>query len=120
MPVEFNYMILESLDNIRNKLNIKTIHLIYLRDDKITFGRNIENDIIDNDISVSRFHSVFLYNNEEGTVTIKNKTKKFGTLVLIKNRFKILEKEINVQVGRSFITIRSIKEYNNKYKYSFY
>ena len=119
-PKDKNYIILESLNQMKENCNIKSIHVITLGDAKITIGRGHESDVRINDISVSRTHAVLYYNKNTGRLLLRDSGAKFGTLVLIKNRFKILEKEINVQVGRSFITIRSIKEYNNKYKYSFY
>ena len=63
-------MILESLDYIKDSKNLKLIHLIQFKDDKIYIGRHTLNDIIDNDISVSRFHSVLKYDRENGNILL--------------------------------------------------
>ena len=64
----------------------------------------IKNDIIDTDISISRFHSVLKFNKDTGNITLENESK-FGTLVLVKNNIKLTDnKKIYFQVGRTFIT----------------
>ena len=62
------------------------------------------NYIVDNDISVSRFHSVLRYDREEGKIFLENRSEKFGSLVLVRGNIKMRNKPINFQVGRSFIT----------------
>ena len=99
-------MILESLTYIKDKKNYKNIYAIKLTEDEISIGRNSKNDIIDKDISVSKFHAVLKFNIETGNITLKNKSK-FGTLVLVKNNIKLKDnKKIYLQVGRIFITAR--------------
>ena len=106
LPKETNYMILESLTYIKDKKNYKNIYVIKLTEDEISIGRNNKNDIIDKDISVSKFHAVLKFNIETGNITLKNKSK-FGTLVLVKNNIKLKDnKKIYLQVGRIFITAR--------------
>ena len=113
-----DYMILESLDNRRGEKYYKTIHIIKLNklnNEYITFGREGDNDIIEEDISISRNHAIFCYNKNEGKIYLKNKSKKFGTLVLVKKGFNLLDKKIHLQVGRTYIeAYRGIKEINNK------
>jgi len=104
LPNEKDYMILESLDYIKDGKNIKLIHLIEFKDDHIYIGRHTMNDIVDNDISVSRFHSVLRYDREEGKIFLENRSEKFGSLVLVRGNIKMRNKPINFQVGRSFIT----------------
>lgn len=105
LPEEFNYMILESLDYIKEKDNIKRIHVVQLVEDEIYIGRNGENDIIDDDLTVSRFHAVLKYNQAEGEVILENKSETYGTLVLIKGNIKMKDKNLNLQIGNSFITV---------------
>ena len=104
LPEDTNYMILESLTCVKEKQNYKNIYVIKLTGDDITIGRNIKNDIIDTDISISRFHSVLKFNKDTGNITLENESK-FGTLVLVKNNIKLTDnKKIYFQVGRTFIT----------------
>ena len=104
LPEDTNYMILESLTCVKEKQNYKNIYVIKLTGDDITIGRNIKNDIIDTDISISRFHSVLKFNKDTGNITLENESK-FGTLVLVKNNIKLTDnKKIYLQIGRTFIT----------------
>lgn len=109
-PEESDYMILESLDYIKDKKNLKLIHVVEFKDDNISIGRHTNNDIVDNDISVSRFHSIFKYDRENGNVYLENKSEKFGSLVLVRGDIKMKSKAINFQVGRTYITINLISE----------
>ena len=106
MPSELDYLIIESLDYIKEQNNLKTIYLVQLSDDEFHIGRYDSNDIIDNDISVSRNHAVLKFNREKGKIYLENKSEKFGTLVLIKNNLKMKEKNINFQVGRTYINAK--------------
>ena len=93
MPSELDYIILESLDYIKDNGNIKTVHIVELNDDEIHIGRFDTNDIIDVDVSVSRRHAIMKYNKETGKLFLENLSAKFGTLVLIKGNIKIKEKK---------------------------
>jgi hypothetical protein len=110
LPSEYDYMILESLDYIKDGKNLKLIHLIQFKEDKIYIGRHTLNDIIDNDISVSRFHSVLKYNRENGYILLENRSEKFGSLVLVRGNIKMRNKAIHFQVGRTYITANLISE----------
>ena len=96
-------MVLESLDYYIDEKICKTIHIIKLTNENISIGRDPENDLIEKDISISRFHAVLKYNKMTSKICIVNKSKKFGTLVLIKKPLKILDEKIHLQVGRSYI-----------------
>jgi len=61
LPEEKDYICLESLDYIKDNNNIKNVHIIQLNDEEINIGRANYNDIIDEDISVSRDHAVLKY-----------------------------------------------------------
>ena len=106
LPENTNYLILESLIFEKEKRNIKNIFVVKLTNRDINFGRNDANDIIDGDISISRFHAVFKYNEYEGAVTIVNKSK-FGVLVLIRDNLKLeTDEKIYFQVGKTFINVK--------------
>ena len=102
-------MILESLDFIKEKDdkkgNIKRIHVIQLTEDEIYIGRNGINDVIDEDLTVSRNHAILKYNRAEGEVVLENRSETYGTLVLIKGNIKMKSKNLNLQIGNSFITV---------------
>ena len=109
LPEEYDYMILESLDFIKEKDdkkgNIKRIHVIQLTEDEIYIGRNGINDVIDEDLTVSRNHAILKYNRAEGEVVLENRSETYGTLVLIKGNIKMKSKNLNLQIGNSFITV---------------
>ena len=103
-PSEFDYIILESLDFIKDNINnLKIIHVVTLNEDEIKIGRSDSNDIIDTDISVSRKHAILKFNKETGKLHLVNLSEKFGTLILIKGNIKMKEKKIHIQVGKSYI-----------------
>ena len=102
-PINSNYVILESLNQIKENNNIKSIHVISLNhDEELTIGRAHDCDVKIKDISVSRYHSKLIFNVNERTLLIKDLKSKFGTLALIKTPFEIRE-AIQIQVGRTFI-----------------
>ena len=105
-PEEFNYLVLESLDYIKENKNIKKVHFIKLSDEVIKIGRSHTNDIKDDDISISRTHCELKFNKDNGDIILENKSEKFGTLVLIRNNIKMNENEIKFQVGRSLISAK--------------
>ena len=92
LPKEKDYICIESLDYIKNNNNIKTFYVVKLNDEEITIGRKFNNDIIDNDASISREHYVLIYNKYNGNLFLENKNGKFGTLVLVRGNIKIKEK----------------------------
>ena len=93
----------ESLNQLKENCNIKSIHVISLNDDIIKIGRGHESDVRINDISVSRVHALLKYDNVTGRLLIRNLKSKFGTLVLLKKPLIIKDKKIDLQVGRTFI-----------------
>ena len=105
IPEGFDYMILESLDFVKEKDNIKRIHIILLTEDEISIGRNGINDVIDEDLTVSRYHALLKFNHAEGKVVLENRSETYGTLVLIKGNIKMNENHLNLQIGNSFITV---------------
>ena len=105
LPENLNYIILESLIYVKEKKNKKNVFVIRLTENEYTFGRNDKNDMVDDDISISRFHAVLKFDQESGDITLVNKSK-FGILVLIKNNLPLINNEkIYFQIGRSYITV---------------
>lgn len=107
-------MILESLNQLKDNNNYKSIHLIILNENnKITFGRGQEADVTVNDISVSRIHTTLHY--EKGKIYLRDMKSKFGSLVLIKNEIEISKNKIQLQIGRTFLeaSCKSLEEFNN-------
>ena len=102
-PIGCNYVVLESLNQMKENCNIKSIHVIQLTSDELTIGRGHESDVRINDISVSRSHAKLKYNAEDGTLLLRDLKSKFGTLILIKKPLKIKEKKIHLQIGRTYI-----------------
>ena len=114
-PEKCDYLILESLphqDKTSNSPKIeKDIHVIKLIEGKdINLGSDTNNDVVIHDVSVCKMHSVIKYDKNKGKLLLKNKSKRAGTLVLIKDKFVDLsEKEIYLQVDKTFFSARLIK-----------
>ena len=102
-PVGCDYIVLESLNQMKENCNIKSIHVIQLGTDELIIGRGHESDIRINDISVSRSHAKLRYDMENGTILLRDLKSKFGTLILIKKPLQIKEKKIHIQIGRTYI-----------------
>ena len=102
-PTDSDYIILESLNQMKENCNIKSIHVIQLTGEELTIGRGHESDVRINDISVSRKHAILKYNTEDGTLLLRDLKSKFGTLILIKKPLLIKEKKIHLQIGRTYI-----------------
>jgi pSer/pThr/pTyr-binding forkhead associated (FHA) protein len=114
-PINQNYIILESLNQLKDNNNIKSIHVINLNDQKITLGRGHECDVRINDISVSRTHASIIFNSIDGRICIRDLKSKFGTLVLLKNNLLVREKKMHLQIGRTYLEAHTIasKECDN-------
>ena len=95
---------MESLDFIKDNNNIKILHIVKLIDEEITIGRQKHNDIIDNDISISREHAILRFNKNNGNLFLENTNGKFGTLVLVRGNIKITEEKNYFQSGKSYIS----------------
>ena len=107
-PQGKNYIILESLDQLKEGNNSKSIHIITLEDNKkITFGRGQEADIKIYDISVSRMHGAISLVKDK-KILLQDLGSKFGTLVLLQKRIFVGNKKISLQIGRSYIEAKSI------------
>ena len=105
LPEESDYIYLESLDYIRDNENIKIIYIAQLIDQEITIGRQDYNDIIDNDISISREHALLKYNKNNGNIFLEDKNGKYGTLVLVRGNIKIKKEKTFFQIGNTYISM---------------
>lgn len=99
---------LESLNQVKDNCNIKSIHVISLTEDNIIIGRGHESDVRVNDISVSRTHGCLKFEKETGKLLLRDLKSKFGTLVLFKDPLEIKEKKIHLQIGRTYIEAKLI------------
>ena len=109
-----DYIILESLDDLKNES--KTIYIIKFNDNEninIKIGRDAKNDFVIDDSFVSKKHAEIKYNKDNKQLILENKSKSYGTIVLIKGNIKMKEKDINFQVGRSYIKAK-INNYKSK------
>lgn len=101
-------MILESLNQVKDGNNYKSIHIITLEENqKTVMGRGHDADIRVNDISVSRLHgSITLMPGNK--ILLKDLGSKFGTLALLQNDFTVIEKKVCLQIGRSYMEVRAV------------
>ena len=101
-------MILESLNQVKDGNNYKSIHVVVLEENsKIVMGRGHDADVRINDISVSRLHGTICLL-PEGKIMLKDLGSKFGTLALIKEQVTIGEKKMCLQIGRSYMECKSV------------
>lgn len=84
------------------------VHVILLNDEEIYIGRHNFNDVIIGDPTVSRFHAVLKYKENEGKVILENISETYVTLVLVKGNIKMKNKNLNLQIGNLFITVNLI------------
>ena len=112
LPEELDYICLESLDYIKDKNNIKTVHIIQLKDQEINIGRNNYNDIIDNDISVSREHAVIKYNKYNQSLFLENTNGRYGTLVLVRGNIKVNKEKTYFQIQNTYISMELTNKKN--------
>ena len=109
---ERDYICLESLDYIKDNNNIKTIHIVQLKDQEINIGRNNYNDIIDNDISVHREHAVLKYNKYNQSLFLENKNGRYGTLVLVRGNIKVNKEKTYFQIQNTHISMELTNKKN--------
>ena len=112
LPEETDYICLESLDYINNNNNIKIVHIVKLREEDILIGRASYNDIIDEDTSVSRNHTVLKYNKYNKSLFLENRNGKYGTLVLVRGNIKIREEKTYFQILNAHISMELTNKNN--------
>ena len=102
-PNDCDYIILESLIYDPNNLALKYIHIIKLIKDFINIGRKDNNDLIIGHNSISRNHAKLIYMKDNKKIILKNRSRTFGSLVLIKKPIQMVNSKIHLQVGNIFI-----------------
>lgn len=105
-PKDKNYMILESLNQVKDGNNYKSIHVITLDiNQRIMMGRGHEADVRINDISVSRMHGTITLD-ASNNILLRDLGSKFGTLALIQENFLCSNKKVCLQIGRSYMEVK--------------
>lgn len=86
---EKNYLVMEmiSKDREAGSLNLEYIYIVEFTKERIVLGRGRSCDIRIEDISVSRMHSVLVF--ENGNFYIEDNNSKFGTLVALNEPFSL-------------------------------
>lgn len=110
-PIEEDYVILESLEKKIYYGYIKLVHVIKFNQNNmsVNIGRKNSCDLIVRDPSVSREHAILKLDKEKKAILIKDKSAKYGTLVLIKKAIKINSNKIQIQIGRNIIEAQKMK-----------
>lgn len=100
-----NCLILESLTMDRNKNKYLYITNLDVENNKINIGRGHDSNVVLNDISVSRVHSILHINKNNKKISISDNNSKFGTLILVqaKNIILGLDLKLHIQIGRSYL-----------------
>lgn len=99
-----SYIILESLNIIKNSSRVIHIVLADETKSKFSLGRGHESDLRINDISVSRLHAHLQYT--DGFWRLVDCRSKFGTLALNQGNIDLqLDVPYTLQIGRTVITI---------------
>lgn len=99
-----SYISLETIagDSINNRY---LYFASFVQGDKVSMGRDNNNDIVISDISASHLHSVITKNDSH--VYIEDCMSKFGTLILVQvSTMKMLEGQpLNIQIGKLFFSL---------------
>lgn len=103
-----NYAIFELFE--KNSDEIKGISVLFLKQEnmRFTIGRANENDVVFNDVSVSRTHAELIYSN--GKLTVRDLNSKFGTHTLA-NKISLpsLGKEIHLQIEKFYFNFHVMR-----------
>lgn len=110
-PIKEDYIVLESIEKKIYFGYIKIIHVIKFAQNNmsVNIGRKNTCDVIVRDPSVSKEHAILKFDKENHRILIKNKSAKYGTLVLIKKAIKINNNKIQFQVGKNIIETQKMK-----------
>lgn len=105
IPEDQNYVVLESLNSIKENQYPLSIHVLMFTDNEsYILGRGHESDVRINDISVSRAHMKLVFRDNQ--FAIEDCGSKFGTLILSKNDILIDEERSKlIQVGRTLTNV---------------
>lgn len=104
VPEGQNYIILESLNSIRENQYPLSIHvLMFIEDNEFyILGRGHESDVRISDISVSRSHAKIYMKDKK--FFLEDTGSKFGTLALAKDDVEINELPQILQIGRTLLS----------------
>jgi len=113
VPEGQNYIILESLNSIKENQYPLSIHVLMFIEENESFiiGRGHESDVRISDISVSRSHAKISLKNKK--FYLEDTGSKFGTLVLAKDDLEINENQQILQIGRTLISIVELDLYKH-------
>jgi len=108
IPENQNYVILESLNSIKENQYPLSIHVLMFADqDSYLLGRGHDSDVRISDISVSRIHSKIYF--KDNQFYLEDCGSKFGSLVLAKEPVEIEEMAKILQVGRTLMAVNHSK-----------
>jgi len=120
VPEGQNFVILESLNSIKENQYPLSVHILLFTDNEYyILGRGHDSDVRISDISVSRVHSKIYF--QENKLYLEDCGSKFGTLVLAKDEVEMTVDNKILQIGRTLISsclgaISPMKEIKNENK----
>lgn len=115
VPEGQNYVVLQSLNSVKENLYPLAVHVLMFIDEgqSFTLGRGHESDIKISDISVSRLHArIFM---KDDKFYMEDMCSKFGTLVLTKKPVA-LEPNSLLQIGRTLVLYKEDYKLEHKMK----
>jgi pSer/pThr/pTyr-binding forkhead associated (FHA) protein len=109
IPDGQNYVILESLNSIKENQYPLSVHVLMFIEEEGSFilGRGHESDVRISDISVSRTHAKIYFKDKK--FYMEDTGSKFGTLVLVKDNVEISDSSKIMQIGRTLLNVSEIK-----------
>ena len=100
-----NCLIIESLTLDKNKNKYLYVINLEAPNNRINIGRGHGSQVILNEISVSRIHSILNINKSSKKVFISDNNSKFGTLILVQtNNINMkIGLKLHLQIGRTYL-----------------
>jgi len=108
-PKPVPYIILERMESVKDCRALYVLNVDGTNELKI--GRGHTNNILVNDISVSRLHSSIKFT--DGEFHLFDNNSKFGTLVLLQEQLEIKKETVFLQCGKTVVTV-SLKAMKTK------
>ena len=108
LMLEPPYIVLK--DVLKDGLNEKYYCCSLANNKIVSIGRNNQNDIQFNDVTISRNHATIKFQNNKFFISDNN--TKFGTLIHLKKPIKIEDESIVIQRNRTQFKISKINLYN--------
>jgi len=100
-PTPNPYLILERLESVKDCRALYVLNVEGTNELKI--GRGHTNNILVNDISVSRLHASIKY--VDGEFFLFDNNSKFGTLVLVQKQLELKKDTVFLQCGKTVVTL---------------